>query len=515
MAESLRADRRHRIELRIEPRTGPFGQSVTTIRRGNDVTVDHTGPDGQLRRFHAVLAPGVHERILDALKQARFPETPPGKIGADGFRVVSTIHEGHELRTRPMPFRTDDAGWAEAFALLDAVISLTSRGLAAADTLGQMLVSGAAERALFAPSAEADEPPLGEDANDVVAAAWSIATEHKHPEVLPLHLLAAFARTHGYHFRRLGIDPERVGTQAESLFSWDPEPSETVSTPSFELCAQVARRIAADESAHEATLRHLLRAMLEAGGKDVSGILQKNRLPDALLAGKTRDRIFSVPAPADQGACARCGAPSGQARWCTRCGRALAEVNSFRTGGRLESVLPSIQPHDFASRSTAACRALATPEQTGVPWLAFRREEGEESELVSADALSELAVGLAELERHARTNLARVPASWTPRWVPGADGREIDVLFCNDEENACERILEKAFLVHAAGLLGATALAAAVPRRGMLLVTRIQDLSVLMALARHYFDTAESDPITPWGFAIQDGEITGPISSPA
>jgi hypothetical protein len=106
-----------------------------------------------------------------------------------------------------------------------------------------------------------------------------------------------------------------------------------------------------------------------------------------------------------------------------------------------------------------------------------------------------------------------MPVSWTPRWVPAPDGHEVDVLFCVGEPHACERILEKPFLLHAQSMLGTNALAASVPQRGMLLLTRLTDLTVLMALSRHYFDNAESSPLSPWGFLIQNGVISGPVSS--
>jgi hypothetical protein len=41
----------------------------------------------------------------------------------------------------------------------------------------------------------------------------------------------------------------------------------------------------------------------------------------------------------------------------------------------------------------------------------------------------------------------------------------------------------------------------------------LTDLTVLMALSRHYYDNAESMPVSPWGFLIQNGVITGPVSS--
>jgi hypothetical protein len=502
----------HRIELRIEPRTGPAGESWTTIRRGRDVTVDHTDAEGRLRRFKATLASGVYDRIVGALRDAGFPQAPREKIGSDGFRVLSSIEQGAELRTRPMPYRSEDPGFAAVFALLDAVIAATSAGVAAPLTPDAgMLVTGPRELKLFEPTAEADEPPLGEDANDVVAAAWKLAIEHKHREVTAVHLLAALAIEHGYHLARLGLEPERVRAAAEALFTWDPEPSEPVAAPAFELVPDVARRIAADDGAHEAGLRHLLRALLQAGGADTTRILQKNRLPDALAAGRTRERIFSAPAPAAAEQCPRCGAPFSDTRWCTGCGRALVAPASFDSGSALDKVSVVIERGDASLPAGAVSRPLCTPEDVHVPRLTFHIDG---DELVTDARRAALGVDSAELERAALRGLARVAASWTPRWVPDSAGREVDVLFCSDEPQASERILEKPFLIHAQSMLGTQSLAAAVPQRGMLVVTRLTDLPTLMALARHYFERASAEPLSPWGFAIQDGDVSGPIASP-
>src|SRR5262249_4098691 len=160
------------------------------------------------------------------------------------------------------------------------------------------------------PSPEADEPPLGPDANEVVAAAWRIAIEHQHLQITPAHLLVAFATEHGYHLARLGLDATSVLDSGKALFTWDPEQGEPEVTPAFELVRDVARRMAAEDGSHEATLRHMLRALLEAGGTDVPRVLQQHRLPDALLAGRTHQRIFQVAPGAAAASCPRCGAPA-------------------------------------------------------------------------------------------------------------------------------------------------------------------------------------------------------------
>lgn len=503
--------RSQRIEQRVGEAGSRAGERSTIIRRGSEVTVDLTDDSGSVRRFVATLAPGVHERLVEALHRAGFPEAPREIVPPGKTRVVSAIRDGRELRTPPIAQHTSAPHWAEVFALLDAIEAQTSSPESAA---AEPVVAGATERALFRASEQLDEPPLGVDANDVVASAWQLATERKHPEVTPAHLLAALARDHGYQLTRLGLDADRILSAAEALFTWDPEPSEPVSSAAFELVPQVARRVAAEDGAFEGTLRHLVRALLEAGGTDVTRVLQQHRLPDAMLAGKTRDRIFAVPAPSIERRCPRCGAEGSELRWCVRCGRALVTPPAFSTGSLLDRVAARVEPHDFAERERAVHRSLCSlPDQSGTPWLVFQLEADGEPELVTPARLAELGLTLERLEQNALANLERSPASWTPRWVAGIDGRELDVLFCIDESRAAERILERPFLLHAQSMLGTNTLAAAIPRRDLLLLTRLEDLAVLMALARKYHDEAESDRISPWGFAIQDGRISGPISA--
>jgi hypothetical protein len=516
MSEVIAAGQHLRLEHRVAPAPGTRGESSTVIRRGGEVTVDLLEASGSLRRFHSRLQAGVHDRVVELLRTAGFPEAPREIVRTGRTRVLSAISGGRELRTRPIAHDTRARFWADAFAMLDAIAEQTSSGaVASSNSASDSLVSGATELSLFVASPGFEEPPLGEDANAVVAEAWKIAAEKRHREVVPAHLLVAFVREHGYQLTRLGLAADRVLVAAESLLTWDDEPGQLEASAGFELVPGVARRVAAEDGAHEGSLRHLLRALLEAGGADVTRVLQQHRLPDAFAAGRTRDRIFALPEAMLQHGCTRCGAPAPELNWCLRCGHALAKpAAEFATGSDLDRVVARIQPHDFGQRDGIVHRSLCSlPDQAGTPWLVFELAGDDGPELVTHQRLSALGTDAQRLEQAALTNLSRAPASWTPRWVPGADGREIDVLFCVDDPDACERILERPFLLHAQAMLGTNTLAGAVPRRGMLLLARLEDLTVLMALCRRFFDEADADPISPWGFAIQNGEISGPFSS--
>jgi hypothetical protein len=516
MSFDIASGDRFRLEHRVASGTGPEGDISLIIRRNGSVTVDCVDAEGTPHRFHAQLARGVYERLVELMHDAGFPESPAEIVAPGRTRVVSAIRAGRELHTRPIAHATTAPHWATLLELFDGIASQTSGGRLDGPS-GEALVSGAAELPVFRPSQEMDEPPLGEDSSEVIGAAWRLAIDRKHGEVTPLHLLVALARDHGYQLQRLGLDADRIQTAGEALFPWDdaaPAAVEPVVSPAFEVVSQVARRIAAEDGAHEGTLRHLVRALLQAGGTDVTRVLQTHRLPDAMLGGRTRDRIFKVPEPSIEKQCPRCGTLAADQRWCARCGHVLITPAPFSTGSLLDQITLRVEPHAWAERARAAHRSLCNlPDQAGTPWLGFYVEEGGNRELVTPERLAALGVSLERLEKNAVANLARAPASWTPRWVQGADGREVDVLFCSDEPHAPERIFDKPFLLHAQAMLGSNALVAAVPTRSTLLLTRLEHLAIAMALARQYFETAEAEPISPWGFAIQDGALSGPISS--
>jgi hypothetical protein len=514
MSFDPRSGEHFRIEQRV---VAPEGESSTVIRKNGSVTVDYTDVERKVRRFHATLAPGVYERLVEELHNAGFPTPPAGNVTPGPTRVVSAIRNGKEHRTRPVSFHQTAPHWREAFALLDAITAQTSKGIAETlDPKAEPAVTNAAELNLFQLSDKMD-PPLGQDANEIVATAFKLAVDHHHAEITAAHLLTAFVREHGYQLARLGLDPERIKTSAEALFSWDKntEPVEPSVSPAFELIQEVARRMAAEEGTHEATLRHFVRALLQAGGADVTRILQKNRLPDAILGGRTKERIFADPGPQVDKHCTRCGAPTAQQRWCPRCGLSLTTPASFATGTALDRVRAVVEPYEWPLRSSAVHRSLCSlPDVAGTPWLRFGLAALEgDMELVTPAKMTELDLSLERLEQAALANLAHEPVSWIPRWAQGVHGREVDVLFCIDQAYAAERILDKPFLLHAQGMLGTNVLAASVPQRNVLLVTRLEDLAALMALARQYFDSAGDKHISAWGFIVLDGAISGPISS--
>ena len=515
MSFDIASGDRFRIEYRVGSAAWREGDISLIIRRSGSVTVDQVDADGKPHRFHGRLGQGVYERLVECMHEAGFPESPAELVPAGRTRVLSAIRNGRELHTRPIAYATTAPHWVTLFALLDSVASQTSGGSQEGSS-SETLVSGAAEVPIFHATEQMDEPPLGEDANEVIGAAWRLAIERKHAQVSPLHLLVAFVREHGYQLQRLGLDADRVQTAAEALFPWDEEAPSTepvVSAP-FELVTQVARRIAAEDGSHEGTLRHLVRALLQAGGADVSRVLQSHRLPDAMAGGRTRDRIFKVPEPSIEQRCPRCGTLAADQRWCARCGHVLITPSPFSSGSLLDRVTLRIEPAGWGERARAVHRSLcSTPDQVGCPWLGFYLEEEGTRELITPERLAEMRVSLERLEQNAIANLARMPASWTPRWVQGADGREVDVLFCIDEPHTPERIFDRPFLLHAQAMLGSNALVAAVPKRSTLLLMRLEHLAVAMALARQYFETAEAEPISPWGFAIQNGVLSGPISS--
>jgi hypothetical protein len=505
---------RFRIEHRMVTKDG---ETSTIIRKTGSVTVDHLDTSRNARRFNSMLVPGVYERLVEELHDAGFPVTPTAIVQvAEGTRVISAIRDGREHRTRPIAHDLSAEHWHNAFTILDGVAAQTTKGeFAPLPADGTAYVTGGNELKLFH-DFESMDPPLGQDANEVVAGAFQLAIEHRHAELSAAHLLTAFVREHGYQLTRLGLDAERVRAAAEALFSWDTtsEPVQPEMGPTFEIVQEVARRIAAEDNSHEATLRHFARALLQAGGADVTRILQKHRLPDAMLGGRTKDRIFRDPGPAVDNHCTRCGSPTGKHRWCVRCGNSLREPDAFATGSPLDQVNARIEPYEWPERASAVHRSLCDlPDQPGTPWLSFVLEHDNQSELVGPEKLAALGLTLERAEEAAIANLARRPISWTVRWSEGTD-QEVDVLYANEGVHASERILDKPFLLHAQTMLGTNALAAAVPHRGVCIVTRLEHLAVLMSLARQYHaESPDKARISPWGFILMDGVITGPISA--
>src|SRR5262249_27794715 len=69
--------------------------------------------------------------------------------------------------------------------------------------------------------------------------------------------------------------------------------------------------------------------------------------------------------------------------------------------------------------------------------------------------------------------------------------------------------LDGAFLRALAGRRGSEILVAAVPRRGVLFVGRMQDTPVVRALATHEYEQGGSRKITPLVLVIAKGELSG------
>jgi hypothetical protein len=176
----------------------------------------------------------------------------------------------------------------------------------------------------------------------------------------------------------------------------------------------------------------------------------------------------------------------------------------------LEQVLPVVQPHEWPERPATVHRSLCwLPRIAGTPWLGFQISLGSTKRIVMRTDLDSLGITAEALEKAAIRNLSRSRSSWVSRQLPGPGGKPVDVLFCQDSPHACERILERPFLLHGKAMLRAESLAATVPHRGLLVVSRFDDFRLLMSLGKHLFESAESPPVSPWVFAIQGGEITG------
>lgn len=196
-----------------------------------------------------------------------------------------------------------------------------------------------------------------------------------------------------------------------------------------------------------------------------------------------------------------------------RCGNALVGAVSppvvSSLAGRPAAALPIVQPNDWPGRAKTANRSLCfLPRIPGTPWLALHYQVGESLAYVGPERLQVLGQSFVQVERGAIANMAATPGSWRPFELPALHGK-MPALGCIDDARACERILEQPFMAHAQAMFGGSGLAAAIPQRGMLLVTDSKHFESLMKVAAVHYAAATNPPITPWVFAVHGGVIAG------
>ncbi|MCA9565022.1 MAG: hypothetical protein KC561_16105, partial [Myxococcales bacterium] len=131
---------------------------------------------------------------------------------------------------------------------------------------------------------------------------------------------------------------------------------------------------------------------------------------------------------------------------------------------------------------------------------------------LSADEVAALGLSLDELDRLARGNLNGQTTDWSVQDLDLQNGLRLQVAVLDGSPLAAEHILDPQTLATAAGELGATTVAVAVPRRGILLVTNAeQEETALIGFAGivgAQFHRGESEPISPNLYAIRGTQLT-------
>jgi hypothetical protein len=166
---------------------------------------------------------------------------------------------------------------------------------------------------------------------------------------------------------------------------------------------------------------------------------------------------------------------------------------------------PRIQSHDWPGRAQCVHRSVCwLPRLAGTPWVSLYFEMSGRLQYIGDPALGKLGMTAQQLETAAVAAMTRTPARWEP--LEGAPLRAIQII---NEEYACERILDRELLRAGARALNSAGLAVAIPQRGQLVAVPLKSGFALMPIAAALHATAQNPAISPWVFAVQDGQVTG------
>jgi hypothetical protein len=124
-----------RFRLRYDSGTAaapdnPFGNNVLAITQDGRARLDHHDRDGAHRAFGGTIDPAALRRILDGLRQARFPAGTPASIRPGAGTRALRVEAADGAAEVELPFHDVDdlPGYREAFQLLDSAIAQLSGG---------------------------------------------------------------------------------------------------------------------------------------------------------------------------------------------------------------------------------------------------------------------------------------------------------------------------------------------------------------------------------------------------
>lgn len=171
-------------------------------------------------------------------------------------------------------------------------------------------------------------------------------------------------------------------------------------------------------------------------------------------------------------------------------------------------LMPNLKPGDFP-RDHGVCRELLedVPGGARMPLVFVGRDQ--------PNTFAYLPAGSPDVERsfdEALANLARLDLEAVPHDIAG-----VEVLVVSGHFYASEKILDETFMKALHQRLGAELLAAAIPHKGVLLVTRqvvppIVAGFVALTAALHE-NTQGAPPLSPVVFLVKDGKVVGHLEA--
>ncbi len=179
-------------------------------------------------------------------------------------------------------------------------------------------------------------------------------------------------------------------------------------------------------------------------------------------------------------------------------------------------ILPALKPDDWLGREHAICRPLV-PEQNlpGGPWIGFGYNYSTAFEFITQESLpaGNTINQVRLIEQAAVRNLQSRPVHWKIEEVRTGLFRRMRLLVCGEDALASERILDKKFLLQAQIEMKTSQLAVGIPYRGLLIATDAHQNAKVQArfsaMVSTQYHRAQSIPISPRVFLVQDGEIIG------
>lgn len=246
--------------------SNPFGRSRLALHRTRAV-LDNQGRTSTRRRFTCRVSPDLLTAVVEHLRRGGFPAVPREPLSPGSLRSLFLKRAEGELSTG-LSLHTRADGYADAFAALDALAFHLSGGALASTPRVSLAALGPAREVDLEARARPDRPPFDDEADAVLEHAREIARDCQHEDVLPAHVLAYVGQSaYRYVLDRAGCDAAAIGAAADLLLPADGGTDEdTDPGPGEELCEveSEAASIAAGERAPEATLRHLVLALLRA-----------------------------------------------------------------------------------------------------------------------------------------------------------------------------------------------------------------------------------------------------------